>query len=64
MESWFTPDYGVQFGNQQAIMKTALRLQGIPAGYVRDPLLELTAEEVKIIATTLESLDIETTPLP
>ncbi|NRI65371.1 dihydrodipicolinate synthase family protein [Rhodococcus sp. ACPA4] len=63
MDSWFTPDYGVRFGNQQAIMKTALRLQGVPAGYVRDPLLELTPDEVTIIATTLESLGIETKPL-
>ncbi|TFI42487.1 dihydrodipicolinate synthase family protein [Rhodococcus sp. 1R11] len=63
MDSWFTPDYGVQFGNQQAIMKTALRLQGVPAGFVRDPLLELTAHEVTIVAATLERLGIETTPL-
>ncbi|MCZ4518934.1 dihydrodipicolinate synthase family protein [Rhodococcus ruber] len=63
MDSWFTPDYGVQFGNQQAIMKTALRLQGVPAGFVRDPLLELTGHEVTIVATTLEKLGIETTLL-
>lgn len=42
MNAWFRPDYGVQFGNQQAIIKTALRLRGIPAGFVRAPLLELT----------------------
>lgn len=63
MERWFQPDYGVQFGNQQAIMKTALRLQGVPAGYVRRPLLELTDPEVQIIADTLHDLDIETVPL-
>lgn len=60
MEAWFTPDYGVQFGNQQAIMKTALRLRGVPAGYVRRPLLELSTDEVGIIASTLASLGIET----
>ena len=63
MERWFRPDYGVQFGNQQAIMKTALRLQGVPAGYVRRPLLELTDGEVQIIADTLHDLGIETVPL-
>ncbi|GAB6919696.1 4-hydroxy-tetrahydrodipicolinate synthase [Rhodococcus erythropolis] len=63
MQEWFTPDYGVHFGNQQAIMKTALRLQGVPAGYVREPLLELTPDEVAKVAATLDSLGIETKPL-
>lgn len=63
MQAWFRPDYGVQFGNQQAIMKTALRLRGIPAGYVRDPLLELSDDEVRVIADTLHSLGIETRAL-
>ncbi|WP_109471869.1 dihydrodipicolinate synthase family protein [Ornithinimicrobium cavernae] len=63
MQSWFLPNYGAQFGNQQAIMKTALRLQGVPAGYVREPLLELTPDEVARIESTLHSLGIETTPL-
>jgi 4-hydroxy-tetrahydrodipicolinate synthase len=60
MEDWFTPDYGVRFANQQAIMKTALRLRGVPAGFVRRPLLELSAAEVDVIAGTLTSLGIET----
>ena len=60
MESWFLPDYGARFGNAQAIMKTALRLRGVPAGYVRRPLLELTADEVARVATTLHDLGIET----
>jgi 4-hydroxy-tetrahydrodipicolinate synthase len=60
MTEWFRPDYGVQFGNQQAIMKTALRLRGVPAGYVRDPLLELTPAEVGRIEVTLTRLGIET----
>ncbi|SEE81639.1 dihydrodipicolinate synthase family protein [Ruania alba] len=63
MHRWFQPDYGARFGNQQAIMKTALRLQGVPAGYVRRPLLELTDDEVAIIAGTLHDLGIETVPL-
>lgn len=63
MQAWFSPDYGAQFGNQQAIMKTALRLRGVPGGFVRDPLLELTAEEEDRVAATLRSLGIETRPL-
>lgn len=63
MQAWFRPDYGARFGNQQAIMKTALRLRGVPAGFVRDPLLELTDAEVQSVADTLHSLGIETRPL-
>lgn len=63
MTRWFKPDYGVQFGNQQAIMKTALRLRGVPAGYVRRPLLELDDAQVAIIRGTLEELGIATVPL-
>jgi len=63
MQAWFRPDYGVQFGNQQAIMKTALRLRGVPAGFVREPLLELTPPGVARIADTLHSLGIETRPV-
>lgn len=63
MEQWFNQDYGAKFGNAQAIMKTALRLQGVPAGYVRDPLLELTEGECSIVESTLRSLGIETVPL-
>lgn len=60
MERWFLPNYGAKFGNAQAIMKTALRLQGVPAGYVRQPLLELTEDEVTVIRATLEELGIKT----
>jgi len=60
MERWFGTDYGALFGNAQAIMKTALRLRGVPAGYVRPPLLELTEDEVAIVADTLRTLGIET----
>ncbi|MFC5738814.1 dihydrodipicolinate synthase family protein [Sinirhodobacter huangdaonensis] len=63
MTEWFRPDYGVQFGNQQAIMKTALRLRGVPAGFVRDPLMELSPDEVARIEATLHKLGIETQPL-
>lgn len=58
MERWFRPDYGARFGNAQAIMKTALRLRGVPAGYVRRPLLELTEVEVQVVRSTLAELDL------
>lgn len=63
MQDWFLPNFAAQFGNQQAIMKTALRLRGVPGGYVRDPLLELTSEEIDRVRATLEKLAIETFPL-
>lgn len=63
MNAWFRPDYGVQFGNQQAIIKTALRLRGIPAGHVRAPLMELTADEVARVEATLHELGIDTVAL-
>lgn len=59
MQRWFTTDYGPQFGSAQAIMKAALRLQGVPAGYVRPPLLELTDAEATIVADTLAELEID-----
>lgn len=63
MQAWFRPDYGAQFGNQQAIMKTALRLRGVPAGFVRDPLLELDDIDVRRVEHTLQQLGIDTVQL-
>lgn len=60
MEDWFRPDYGAKFGSAQAILKAALRLRGVPAGYVRKPLLELNAEELSLVKQTLHRLKIET----
>lgn len=60
MEQWFTPDYGARFGSAQAIMKTALKLRGVPAGHVRKPLLELDSQEIAMVERTLHQLDIET----
>ena len=37
MEAWFNKDFAGNFGSAQAILKTALRLRGVPAGYVRRP---------------------------
>ncbi len=64
MQAWFAPDYGALFGNAQAIMKAALRLQGVPAGYVREPLVELSDDEIDRVRTTLEGLGVRITPQP
>jgi len=59
MSEWFNKDFAGQFGNAQAILKTALRLQGVPAGYVRRPLLDLTPAEEFRVAATLKKLGID-----
>ena len=63
MKAWFNKDFAGNFGSAQAILKTALRLRGVPAGYVRRPLLELSADEVQQVRATLEGLGIATVPL-
>jgi dihydrodipicolinate synthase/N-acetylneuraminate lyase len=63
MKAWFNKDFAGNFASAQAILKTALRLRGVPAGYVRRPLLELSAPEVEQARATLENLGIETVAL-
>jgi 4-hydroxy-tetrahydrodipicolinate synthase len=60
MKAWFNKDFAGNFGSAQAILKTALRLRGVPAGYVRRPLLDLLPAEVAQVRATLEALGIET----
>ncbi|WP_338491044.1 dihydrodipicolinate synthase family protein [Pseudomonas trivialis] len=59
MKAWFNKDFAGNFGSAQAILKTALRLRGVPAGFVRRPLMELNEVEVASVAATLTSLGIE-----
>ena len=59
MKAWFNKDFAGNFGSAQAILKTALRLRGVPAGFVRRPLLELNQTEIASVAATLTSLGIE-----
>ncbi|MER9316247.1 dihydrodipicolinate synthase family protein [Mesorhizobium sp. M0659] len=59
MKDWVNKDFAGKFGSLQAILKTALRMRGLPAGYVRAPLLELEPHEVEIVRSTLLSLGIE-----
>lgn len=63
MKAWFNKDFAGNFGSAQAILKTALRLRGVPAGHVRRPLLDLSAAEIERVRATLEGLGIETRPL-
>lgn len=60
MKAWFNKDFAGNYGSAQAILKTALRLRGVPAGYVRRPLLELSPAEVEMVRATLEGLGIAT----
>lgn len=59
MKAWFNKDFAGNFGSAQAILKTALRLRGVPAGFVRRPLLELNEMQVASVAETLTRLNID-----
>jgi dihydrodipicolinate synthase/N-acetylneuraminate lyase len=50
------PDFGPRFASAQAIMKTALNLQGLPGGYPRPPYLPLTGTETDQVRAHLEEL--------
>lgn len=56
MERWFTQDLGPRFASAQGILKTALRMRGVPADHVRRPLLPLTSEQVDRVAATMDEL--------
>ncbi|MBV7257491.1 dihydrodipicolinate synthase family protein [Pacificimonas sp. WHA3] len=58
MNDWFDDHYMARFGSAQAIMKTALNLQGLPGGNPRRPILPLREEEVAIVRQSLTSLGI------
>ncbi|MEK7794890.1 MAG: dihydrodipicolinate synthase family protein, partial [Candidatus Hydrogenedentota bacterium] len=45
-----------RYGGLHALLKEALRLQGIEAGYVRPPQRELTAQEKRRLAKDMERL--------
>ncbi|PCI45245.1 MAG: dihydrodipicolinate synthase family protein [Alphaproteobacteria bacterium] len=58
MNDWFDVHYVAKFGSAQAIMKTALNLQGLPGGYPRRPILPLLDDEIAIIRKSLEKLGV------
>lgn len=58
MNDWFDIHYMAKFGSPQAIMKTALNLQGLPGGMPRRPILPLADADVAKVRDTLAALDI------
>ncbi|MCB2114493.1 MAG: dihydrodipicolinate synthase family protein [Parvularculaceae bacterium] len=58
MNEWFDDNFIARFGSAQAIMKTALNLQGLPGGMPRRPILPLSDEETDLVRRSLESLKI------
>ncbi len=56
MRDWFTSDLTGKFGSAQAILKTALNLQGLPGGIVREPLRPLPPDGVEAVESTLRAL--------
>jgi dihydrodipicolinate synthase/N-acetylneuraminate lyase len=56
MSDWFTEDLRGRFGSAPAILKEALNMQGLPGGFPRPPLLELTPEGRERVGDTLKRL--------
>ncbi|HWS70209.1 MAG TPA: dihydrodipicolinate synthase family protein [Steroidobacteraceae bacterium] len=53
---WFTENLMGRFGSAQAILKEALNAQGLPGGFPRPPILELSDEGRERVHATLRSL--------
>lgn len=63
MRDWFRKDLTGRFGSAQAILKTALNLQGLPGGFPREPILPVATEDEPRIAATLVNLGrLDSTP--
>jgi dihydrodipicolinate synthase/N-acetylneuraminate lyase len=56
MADWFTENLMGRFGSAQAILKEALNAQGLPGGFPRPPILELSAEGRERVRSTLKHL--------
>lgn len=56
LDNWYTPDLRGQFGSGPAILKAALNVQGLPGGYVRPPLRDVSSQDVDKIRQTLATL--------
>lgn len=61
MQEWFTAELTGRFGSAQAILKTALNLQGLPGGYPRDPILPLSDADVGRVRDALIKAGIHVT---
>lgn len=58
MDAWFTPELTGRFGSAQAILKTALNVQGLPGGYPRSPILPLGPSDTGRVRETLAELGV------
>lgn len=56
LDQWYTPELVGRFGSGPAILKAALNAQGLPGGYVRAPLRDVSAEDAGKIRETLVEL--------
>ena len=56
LDQWYTPELVGRFGSGPAILKAALNAQGLPGGYVRSPLRDVSAEDAEKIRETLVGL--------
>jgi dihydrodipicolinate synthase/N-acetylneuraminate lyase len=56
MEEWYTEELVGKFGSGPAILKAALNARGLPGGYVRPPLLGLSADAQAEVRGTLTRL--------
>ena len=56
LDQWYTPELVGRFGSGPAILKAALNVQGLPGGYVRAPLRDVSAADADKIRETLVEL--------
>lgn len=56
LDQWYTPELVGRFGSGPAILKAALNAQGLPGGYVRAPLRDVSADDAAKIRETLVTL--------
>lgn len=56
MNEWYTRDLVGRFGSGPGIMKAALNVQGVPAGFVRPPLRDVRERDTELIRDTLKRL--------
>ncbi|WP_184019683.1 dihydrodipicolinate synthase family protein [Sphingobium boeckii] len=56
LDQWYTPDLRGMFGSGPAILKSALNAQGLPGGYVRPPLRDVSSIDADKIRETLVAL--------
>lgn len=56
MDEWYTPDLVGRFGSGPAILKAGLKARGLPAGFVRPPLRDVSSEDAERIQATLAAL--------